>query len=135
MQKFLLLIFGLANAGSALAFELPSCDDKKVLQKVRFQNGEAVPGPDGAPKDIIGAREVSRGSPPPAVNQYATETTFVTKSRFCEARITFENGSEDVVYWRVDHLTEEGKVTSRVDSCTTRGDPFKDGCEFWRPAK
>jgi hypothetical protein len=78
-------------------------------------------------------RELSLGAPPAAANQYATATTFIAMSRYCEGRAQLDPEGSEVVYWRIDQAKDGTEEYMRTDHCSKRHDVFADECKWWRP--
>lgn len=65
--------------------------------------------------------------------QYATATTYITASRYCEGRAGFDAGELEPVYWRLDQVKEAASESTRIDLCHKLWDQFEDGCKAYRP--
>lgn len=128
----------LAVSGNiALAAEPAVCDDPDVLEKVAFQY-EMSESTRDASLVLVGITEIldlSIGPPPEGANLYATQTTFIEASRYCEGLAEIGPEEPDPIYWRIDAVMEDGVESSRVDHCSVRHDTFEDGCLDYRPAE
>lgn len=120
----------LAQAADPLA-----CTDTRVLQRIgeNLQNTGHNAQP---PRKFVGLkdpREIQLGAPPRSANQYATATTFIVLSRYCEGRAEFVSGDAEPVYWRLDQVKDGASESTRIDVCHKLWDQFEDGCKAFRP--
>lgn len=117
------------------AADLPSCNDPKALHAVRMQYdmAEQALSVRRTLSELTGIREVSTGAPPAAANQYATATSFIEISRYCEANAKLEEGESEPVFWRIDRAKDGAEERIRFEHCSKRHDAFKDGCKWFRP--
>ena len=122
------------SSGLAFPAEPPLCADAKILNTIRLQYEMAETSAPLKLLEIADAREVLLGPPPASANQYATETTFVEMSRYCEGIARLESGAADPTFWRIDQVKDHAGDYSRVDHCSKRHDVFQDGCAWARPA-
>ena len=129
------IFIAMPAATMALAAEPPACTDKKILSTVRaqYQFAEGSRPDADALADLANIREVSLGAPPAAANQYATATTFIALSRFCEASAALKSGNADPIYWHIDQARDGASDYIRTDHCSKRHDVFADGCKGFRP--
>lgn len=106
------------------------CTDRRVLQRIEENLQNASPQ---KPVELKNPREVLLGAPPRSANQYATATTSIAASRYCEGRAEFEAGTLEPVYWRIDQLNDGPNESSRIDLCHRFFDLFDDDCKAFRP--
>src|SRR5688572_21293129 len=84
-------------AAPALAADPLACDDERMLQQVR-DNLQDPGGNAQPPRKLVELKEpleVQLGAPPPSASQYATATTYIAISRYCEGRAEFETGEPE----------------------------------------
>jgi hypothetical protein len=120
--------FGAPKDAAASVPPPPGCADKNVLDKVRgqYQIADQTTGEKLA--EIDGVREVLLGPPPRSANQYATATTFIAISRYCEGTAKLASGLSESVYWRIDQVKDGPETDTRIDHCSERHDAFQNGC-------
>lgn len=116
--------FGAPKDGAAGVPAPPACSDRNILAKLR--NQYRLGGPQLV--EITGPRETLLGPPPRSANQYATATTFIAVSRYCEGNARFASGVSEPIFWRIDQVKDDAEISTRLDSCTARIDPFENGC-------
>ena len=117
-------------AAAEVPSEPPPCNDEAALRTIRSQYdfSETVRESKAVVAELKDIRETRFGPPPELVNQYATDTTYVTASRFCEAIAVLSSGESDPLYWRMDHLKDGDGASINYDHCSKRHDTFQDGC-------
>lgn len=120
--------FGAPKEAEASVPAPPGCSDKNMLDKVRgqYQTEEQATGEKLV--EISGIREVLLGPPPRSANQYATATTFIGISRYCEGTAKLASGLSESVYWRIDQAKDGAETYTRIDHCSERHDAFQNGC-------
>jgi len=106
------------------------CDAKAALGKVQMQYGmaESMLAPPFELIKIVDIAETSLGAPPESANQYATSTTYVVQSRYCQGEATLSNGTKEQVFWRIDQAKDGNSEYERIDHCSARHDTFGDNC-------
>jgi hypothetical protein len=112
-----------------------ACADARVLQRIKenLQNTGQNAQPPRRLIDLKEPQEVSLGAPPRSANQYATATTYIAASRYCQGRGEFDAGEPEAVYWRLDQVTDGADESTRIDLCHRLWDQFEDGCKAFRP--
>lgn len=115
------------------AAEPPACDDEKMLLKVRMQYELAETTT--APFTLEVQPVMTLGQPPAAANQYATATTFVEISRYCQGIVGAGSATPDPIWWRIDAVKDGADSYIRVDHCSVRHDVLQDDCEWMKPQK
>lgn len=126
------VLLGFATT-TAQATEPPACDDEKILQKVRMQYEMAETAPMPFTLEVLAP--MALGAPPAAANQYATATTFVEISRYCQGIAQPDSGAPDPIWWRIDVARDDAEIYIRVDHCSVRHDVLQDRCEWMKPAQ
>jgi hypothetical protein len=131
------LIGLLMCATAALGAEPPLCDDEKMVAKIpmTYVSVENNEGQAGTIVRLEAIKETLLGPPPASVNQYATLTTFVEISRYCEASAVLDTGKIEPIYWRIDQAKDGTEEYIRLDHCSAWLDIFEDGCSLVRPEK
>ncbi len=130
------VVAGLIGSNTtSLAADPPACADADVLKKIQLQYELSAHVRDPTRKlvGIKDVREVGLGAPPPSANQYATSTTLIALSRYCEGQAQIEAGELDPMYWRIDQAKEGAGEYTRMNFCSKRYDAFADNCESSRP--
>jgi len=132
-----ILIAFLMCATSALGAEPPLCDDKKMVAKIpmTYFTAENREAPPGTIVRLEAIKETLLGPPPASANQYATPTTFVEMSRYCEGSAVLDTGKIEPIYWRIDQAKDGTEEYIRFDHCSAWLDIFEDGCSLVRPEK
>ena len=100
------------SAGIVHAAEPPACDDEKMLLKVRMQYELAVTTT--VPFTLEVQPAMTLGEPPAAANQYATATTFVEISRYCQGIVGAGSATPDPIWWRIDAVKDGADSYVRV---------------------
>lgn len=112
------------------AGEPPLCADETSLRTLRLQyeSSESARGGSLSVAEINDIKETRYGPSPDFVNQYATDTTYATTSRFCAAVVALSDGTSEEAYWRMDHIVDGDRTWINQDHCSKRHDTFEDGC-------
>ncbi len=118
------------------AQEPPLCTDKRWLKKIKTQY-EVLEAQRGhvTVKEIGDVKQAHFGPSPASVNQYATKTSYGTKSRYCEGTALLSDGKTDPVYWRMDYMVEGSRHSINFDHCSLRHDMTDAKCQSHRDGK
>ena len=114
----------------ALGAEPPLCADQRALHHLK-QAYEVSPKIGGLAlrwKSVEAVREIGLRDAAPSVNQFAPTRHHFDKSRFCEAKILFENGASDMAYFRMDGRKDRQATDFNFDPCFLRHDVLKNSC-------
>jgi len=120
--------FGAPKDAAASAPAPPACSDKNTLGTIRGQYQMAEQAAGEKLVDIGDIRETLLGPPPRSANQYATATTFIAISRYCQGNARLASGLSEPVYWRIDTVKDGADTSIRLDHCSKRHDAFENGC-------
>ena len=121
-------------ANVALAAEPAPCDKKELLWKVKSSYSTQQELAHRSTKFTVGgAKELGYGPPPKGVNQYAPSKDYYNKSRYCQATITFEDGTTELAYYRIDGRKEPDVSEYNFDACFPKYNIFKNQCMHVRP--
>ena len=120
-------------AAAVHAADPPSCTDKHVLHKIKESYQVSLMVRKSTETFTIeNPHEIGSGFPPRGVNQYAPETDYYNKSRYCEAVVATNDGTKDVAYYRLDGRKDASAKDYNLWFCSKRFDSFEDGCEAAR---
>jgi hypothetical protein len=118
--------------GSAASFaaEPPSCTDEGALQHLKqaYEVSQMIDGSKLRWKAAEDVRETGLREASPSLNQFAPSPDYFARSRFCEARIVFEDGTSDSAYFRIDGRKDPEATDFNFDPCFLRYDVSKNGC-------
>ncbi|PSJ59006.1 hypothetical protein C7I85_18860 [Mesorhizobium soli] len=130
-----MLLATTAFATNAFAAEPPACMDEVMREQILGHLGNVEQMASG--RRLVGLAPVADVlvAPPASANQYATATTYISASRYCEARAEFDTGEAEPIYWRIDQMMDDGEESTRLDVCHRFFDVFEDGCKAFRPGE
>jgi hypothetical protein len=118
--------------GSAASFaaEPPPCNDEGVLHHLKqaYEVSQTIDGSKLRLKAAEDVRETGLRDASPNLNQFAPTPDHFDRSRFCEARIVFEDGASDTAYFRIDGRKDPEATDFNFDPCFLRYDVSKNGC-------
>ncbi|WP_280821288.1 hypothetical protein [Pseudaminobacter soli (ex Li et al. 2025)] len=130
-----MLVAAAAFATNAFAAEPPACMDEVIRGQIRGHLGNVEQMASGRRFVELAPVADVLAAPPASANQYATATTYISASRYCEGRAEFDAGEAEPVYWRIDQMMDDGEESTRLDICHRFFDVFEDGCKAFRPGE
>lgn len=118
------------SCAAAFAAEPPLCTDEGVLHQLKqaYEVSQMIDGSKLRWKAAEDVRETGLRQAPASLNQFTPSPNYFNKSRYCEARIVFEDGTSDAAYFRIDGRKDPEAANFNFDPCFLRYDVTKNGC-------
>ncbi|MGH6804750.1 MAG: hypothetical protein ACREC3_15505 [Methyloceanibacter sp.] len=118
----------------AFAAEPPIYTDEGVLNHLKqaYKVSQMIDGSTLRWKSAEDMRETGLRQAPQNLNQFTPTPDHFNKSRYCEARIVFEDGTSDSSYFRIDGRKDAEATDFNFDPCFLRYDVTKSGCSDQR---
>jgi hypothetical protein len=133
--RALMLVAATAFATNAFAADPPACMAEVIREQIRGHIGNVEQMAKGRRFIELAPVADVLAAPPATANQYATATTYISASRYCEGRAEFDAGAAEPIYWRIDQMMDDGEESTRLDICHRFFDIFEDGCKAFRPGE
>jgi hypothetical protein len=119
-----------ASSLPAFAADPPPCSDNGILHNLKqaYEVSQMIDGSTLRWKSASEVREIALRATPPGVNQFTPARDYFNKSRYCEARIQFADGTSDSAFFRIDGRKDPQASDFNLDPCFLRYDISENGC-------
>lgn len=118
------------GCATSIAAEPPLYTDEGVLHHLKqaYEVSQMIDGSTLRWQGTEYVRETGLRQASPSLNQSAPSPDYFDRSRFCEARIVFDDGTSDTAYFRIDGRKDPDAADFNFDPCFLRYDVSKNGC-------
>ena len=118
------------GCAASFAAEPPPCTDGGALGHLKqaYEVNQMIDGSKLRWKAAEDVRETGLRAASPSISQFAPSPDYFDRSRFCKARIVFEDGTSDTAYFRIDGRKDPEATDFNFDPCFLRYDVTKNGC-------